>query len=466
MVIKKSFLKEYSSLIKEYTSNIKKAYSISKNNYSSEYVFKNIPLIEYSLAIAKKLNVYDENIIITAVLYNPYKYEINIKSAGFPKIIRKISKDYYFINFYDLIHNYDIPPKKIKKMIVQSFFKIEAVILLFGEALVILDYFPKIKDEKFKTRFLDVIEQAIFPLAYQLGMQNFKEEFLEKLMALKYKESFNKTYKEVTKKYPVEKLNTLKETVINFLKNKGHKPVTYNYRYKSPGSLYQKIFIRKEKNHLLEVLDIYALRLIYNSRKECYKALQAIKDNFEVIENKDVKIRDFIKYPKENGYQSIHLNIMLNGYPFEIQIRTIDMHNNAEFGVSAHFHYKNIEFSEKDSRLINFLKENNMLTKPKDVSYIDYIVVYTQTNQEMVIPKKSTLLDFAFILHTDFAKFYDYAEVNDKIIANKGHILKNGDKIKIVRSKKVTLKKEDGEVLFVKKNKKKFSLLLKSILKN
>jgi len=460
-MIKNKFVKEYKELIKDYTSNIEKSYDLILENYSNKYIFKNIPLVEYSLAIAKKLNVYDENIIISSVLYNPYKYNLDIKKKGFPKIIRKISKDIYFINFYELINNYSISPIKIKNMIVQSFFKIEAIIITFGEALVILDYFPKIKDPDFKNRFLEIIEIAIFPLAYQLGMQNFKEEFLTQLMKLKYKDSFNKNYTELKKRYPLEKLNSLKETVINLLKNSGHKPITYNYRYKSPGSLFQKIFIRKEKKCIDDVLDIYALRLIYNSKKECYAALKFIKDNLDVIENKDIKVRDFIKHPKENGYQSIHLNIILDGFPLEIQIRTIDMHNNAEFGVSAHFHYKNIEFSEKDNRLINILKDKTLIEKPKDISYVDYISVYTQTNQEIVIPKKSTLLDFAFSLHSDFAKYFDYAEINGKIIKDKSHLLKNGDKIKIIKSKKVTIKENDIDYLFNKRNKKKFNLILK-----
>ena len=181
------------------------------------------------------------------------------------------------------------------------------------------------------------------------------------------------------------------------------------------------------------------------------------------IENEDVKIRDFIKNPKKNGYRSIHLNILLDGSPLEVQIRTIDMHNNAEFGVSAHFHYKNIDFSEKDHRLINILKEKSMVEKPIDGSYIDYISVFTQTDQEIVIPKKSTLLDFTFSLHSDFAKHFDFAEINGVVIKDKGYLLKNGDQIKIIRTKKTTLEEKDVLYLFDKRNKKKFNLLIKEI---
>ena len=451
--------KSYDSLIKEYTKNIKMAYEISKKEYKKKYVFDKIPLLEYSLAIAKKLNVYDENIIVSSILYNPYKYGLKLKPYGFSKNIRKICKDCYFLNFYELINNYDMDVKTIKNMIVQSFFKIESIIVLFGESLVILDYFPKIKDPTFKERFLDIVENAILPLSYQLGMQNVKEEILEQLMALKYKKDYNKICKFVSKKFPKENLEILKEIIIDHLKLKNHKPLKYAYRYKSPGSIYQKIYVTKHKKDIFEVLDIYALRLIYNTKKECYKALRIINNNFTVIEEQ--KIRDFIKEPKENGYQSIHLNILLDNYPLEIQIRTVDMHNNAEFGVSAHFHYKNIESSEKDSRLINILKQKTMVEKSRDKGYNDYILVYTITNQEMLIPKKSTILDFAFYLHTDFAKYFSYAEVNGKVIKNKSHILKNGDKIKIVRENRMNLSKKDLNNLFVTKNRRKLTNLLK-----
>ena len=462
MLKKNTFSKEYTYLIKEYTSNIKKAYSISKKKYKNIYVFEDVSLLEYSLKIATKLNVYDENVIVSSVLYNPYKYGVDLKKENFSKIIRKICKDYYFINFYELTNNPEIDSRKLKDMIVQSFFKIEAVIILFGEALVIADYFPKIKDEKFKERFLDIFEKTLLPLAYQLGMQNIKEEFLEKLMFLKYKDNFDFINNYILEHYPYKNLEVMKEIIINHLKSKNHKPINYNYRYKSPGSIYQKLFLRKEKSKISEILDVYALRLIYNTKKECYKALKYIQNNFTLIDTDEITIRDFIKNPKPNGYKSIHLNIMLNNYPLEIQIRTIDMHNNAEFGVSAHFHYKNIDYSEKDSRLIDYLKQKTIVKKQKDKSYKDYIYVYTQTNEEIIIPKKSTLFDFAFILHSYFAKFFNYAEVNGEIITDKGHLLKNGDKIKIIKSKKPTIKKEDINYLFVIKNRKKFNFILKN----
>ncbi len=463
IIINSSFSKEYSQLIKEYTSNINIAYNLSKKYYKDIYVFDNIPLVEYSLKIATKLVNYDEHIIVSAILYNPYKYGLDLKLNGFLKNVRKITKDYYFLNFYEISHNKNIDSKTIKNMVVQSFFKIESVILLFGEALVIYDYFPKIKNDAYKKRFLDILEFTILPLTYQLGMTNFKEEILEKLTYLKYKKKYKYICDYFKKNYPSKNLKIIKDIIIDYLKSNNQKPNNYYYRYKSLGSFYQKIYVKQEKQNFEDVLDIYALRLIYVTKKECYEVLNLIKDNFDVIENSSTKIRDFIKHPKENGYSSIHLNIILNDFPVEIQIRTIDMHNNAEFGVSAHFHYKNIEFSEKDKRLVTFLKKKTLLEKPKDKTYKDHVMVYTQTGESILVPKKSTIFDFAFYLHSDFAKFYDYAIINREIVVDKNYLLKNGDKIKIIRSKEITLKKEFLNFIFVKKNKKKFALLLKNI---
>lgn len=455
------FSKEYTRLIDEYTYNIRKAHFLTNKYYKDCFLFKDISLKEYSLNIAKTLNEYDEKVIVSSVLYNPYKYSIDLKKEGFSKDIRKICKDVYFLNFYQLCLNQDIPLIKIKEMIINSFFKVEALIILFGEALTILDYFPKIKDSSFKERFFKIVQEVLIPIAYQLGMHNFKEKLLEKLMYLKYKDEFNNICKYLEEKYPIKNTDVLKEIIIDFLKSKNFKPLKYNYRYKSPGSFYQKIHVRNKS--VDNILDVYAIRLIYDTKKECYKALDLFLNNFSFIENNNQLVRDYIKFPKKNGYQSIHLNIFIDNFPVEIQIRTVDMHNNAEFGVSAHFHYKNIETSEKDSRLIKYLKEKNLVEKVKDKSYKDYIIVYTQTNQEMFLPKKSTVLDFAFFLHTDFAKYFNHAQVNGEIIKDKGYVLKNGDKIKIIRSKESKINKDDINFLFVKNNKKKFNSIFKNL---
>jgi GTP diphosphokinase / guanosine-3',5'-bis(diphosphate) 3'-diphosphatase len=455
------FLKEYNRLIEEYTYNIRKAHILTNKHYKDFFVFENIPLKEYSLNIAKTLNEYDEKVIVSSILYNPYKYSLDLKKKGFIKDIRKICKDVYFLNFYQLSLNQEIPIQKIKEMIINSFFKIESIIIIFGEALTILDYFLKIKDNSFKERFFQIVQDVLIPIAYQLGMHNFKEKLLEKLMSLKYKTEFKKICKYLEEKYPVKNTDILKEIIIDFLKNKNFKPLKYNYRYKSPGSFYQKIHVRKKS--IENILDVYAIRLIYNTKKECYKALDLFLNNFNIIENENKLVRDYIKHPKKNGYQSIHLNIYIDNYPVEIQIRTADMHNNAEFGVSAHFHYKNIESSQKDFRLIKYLKEKNIVEKIKDASYKDYVVIYSQTNEEFFIPKKATLLDFAFYLHTDFAKYFDHAQINGEIIKDKSYVLKNGDKIKIIRSKKISLNKEDINFIFVKNNRKKFNFILKEL---
>ncbi|MDD3178114.1 MAG: TGS domain-containing protein [Candidatus ainarchaeum sp.] len=444
------YQKEYLKIIQEYTSNIYKAYKISKKIYSSKKIF-GINQFRYVLKITEYLTDYDENIIICALLYNPYQYNICLKKENyFPKDIRKICKDYYFFNFIYLISNKDISFDEIKEIIIKSFFKIEAVLVVFAECLAILYFIDKIKINYFKKRFLDVIEFSIIPLTNQLGLYNFKDLLLNKLIYIKSKNKFEETKKYLLDKYPIENLKPFKDIIIDFLKKENLKPIRYSYRYKSVGSFYEKIYLSR-KISIDKVFDVYAIRLIYDTKKYCYLVLNKIKKKFKEFPNS--KVNDFIKNPKENGYQSIHIRIEINNYPIEIQIRTIEMNNTAEFGIAAHFHYKHIssKIDLKDKKLINFLKNKNNISK-RDKNYNDYISVFTPSREKIDIPKKSTILDFAFYLHSDFAKYFSYAIIDSEKIFNKNYLLKNYQTIKIIKSNKFSLCKQDIDNLFVDKN--------------
>ena len=452
--------KKYNQLISKYTTEISKAYNLSCELYGKQKVFENIPKIDYVLNISINLVEYDEDIIIAGILYNPYLESINLKNYNLNKNIRKICKDTYFINFFDLLNNYDISEEKIKEYIIQSFFKIESVLIVFGEVITILDYLDKIRDDKFKKRFLNIVEKSIIPLAYQLGVYNLKDKILNKLIQIKYPKRFLNVENYLKINFPEKNLEIFKEIIIDYLKLRNLKPLFYEYRYKSIGSFYQKIYVNRLVS-IDQITDVYALRVIFENKKDCYKALNLLKNNFLLYNS---RITDLIKNPKKNGYQSIHLRLNIDNYPIEIQIRTAEMHNNAIYGVSSHFHYKNIsELSLKESKILEYLKSETSVSVNKSADYRDYITVFTATNQKIIIPKKATIFDFAFYLHTNFVKYFDYAIINDVVVKNKNHWLKNGDKITIIRSKKITLDVDDKKYLFVKKNKKQFNLVLNKI---
>lgn len=452
--------KIYTKLIAEYTSEINKAFNLSCKLYNNKKIFGNIDKIDYVLNISRNLTDYDEEIIIAGLLYNPYLESINLKHHCFNKNVRKICKDTYFINFFSLLNNYNISEEEIKEYIIQPFYKIESVLIVFGEVITILDYLDKIKDQKYKKRFLNIVEKSIIPLAYQLGVYNIKDKILNKLIEIKYPKKFLNIKKYLEKNFPKNNLEIFKEIIIDYLKSRSLKPLFYEYRYKSAGSFYQKVYVNRLVT-IDNITDVYALRLIFETKKDCYKALNLIKNNFLLYNS---RITDMIKNPKKNGYQSIHLRLNINGYPVEVQIRTAEMHNNAIYGVSSHFHYKNIsELSLKESKILDYLKSETSLSVNKSSDYKDYITVFTTTNQKIVVPKKATIFDFAFYLHTTFVMYFDYAIVNGVAIRNKNYLLKNGDEITIVRSRKITLEADDRKYLFVNKNKKQFNLVLNKV---
>lgn len=450
--------KNYLRLIRGYTSDIYKAYKISKKVYSSNKIFE-INLLKFILKSTEYLTDYDEKIIISSILFNPYEFDISLKDKNyFPKDIRKICKDYYFFNFFGLILEKKISAEKLKELIIKSFFKIEAVLIVFAQSLAILDFYNKIKDDSFKLYFLEIIEFGLIPLSHELGLYNLKDLLLNKFISIKDKKGFNDCRKYLYTNFPIDNLKPLKDLIINYLKKQNLKPLRYAYRYKSVGSFYDKVYLSR-KIPLEKVYDIYAIRLIYETKKDCYNVLNHLKSNFKMFSNS--QISDFIKNPKENGYQSLHIRVDLNGFPFEIQIRTVEMNNNAEFGVAAHFHYKEVSstIDSRDKKLINFLKSKNLIKK-KDKNYKDYITVFTPSKETYDIPKKSTLLDFAFIMHSDFAKYFSYAIVDSKKINNKNYLLKNYQTIKFYKSRNITLEKNDVNNLFLDKNIKELKKII------
>lgn len=450
-----NFSKLYSDIIQSYTSNIKDAYVLVKNDFSKKKIF-GIPLLEYSLNMASNLVDYDEKIIISAILYNPYEFNLDI--SKYPKDIRKICKDYYFFNFQKLLHDSSINPDDVKDILINTFYKPESVLLVFSEVITIMNFWKRIKNKKFKSRFLKIFEKSIVPLCIELGMYDFRDKLLTKFFSINHKKKFNDLNKFVNKKYPPKNLEIFKNNLISFLKSNNLKPDFYTYRYKNIGSFYEKAYMSR-KVDINKIFDVYAIRLIYSTKKKCYNSLNLIKDNYQLYPK--TKVSDYIKHPKPNGYQSIHMKILMDDYPFEVQIRTLEMDNSALYGVAAHFHYKNSLANIKNDKIISVLKEKNKSKIKDNAKMFDFITVVSSINEKYTIPKKSTLLDFAIIIHTDFAEHFDYALIDGKKVTAKNYLLKNYNKIKLFKTSKNTLKEDDLNNVFLTKNKRIIRQLLK-----
>ena len=192
-----------------------------------------------------------------------------------------------------------------------------------------------------------------------------------------------------------------------------------------------------------EIHDLIALRIVVNTKQDCYLALGALHELWKPIPG---EFDDYIANPKESMYQSIHSTVMcLDSYPVEIQIRTKEMHNTAEMGIAAHWQYK--DGSDEDSGYLNKLNWFRNLIDwqielPEDENYIDSvktdlskerIYCYTPAGDIKSIPEGSTPIDFAYEVHTELGNEVNSALINGQIVPLNATI-SNGDSVEIIKS--------------------------------
>ena len=300
-------------------------------------------------------------------------------------------------------------------------------------------------DEESILRISQETMEIFAPLAHRLGIWDFKW----KLEDESFKYLFPKSYKEIAnlisskrkerEKYATRSIRMLEETLA-----KSSIQCVVEGRVKHLYSIFKKI----EKYSTLgkrfdEIHDLIALRIVVNTKQDCYLALGALHELWKPIPG---EFDDYIANPKESMYQSIHSTVMcLDSYPVEIQIRTKEMHNTAEMGIAAHWQYK--DASDEDSGYLNKLNWFRNLIDwqielPEDENYIDSvktdlskerIYCYTPAGDIKSIPEGSTPIDFAYEVHTELGNEVNSALINGQVVPLNATI-SNGDSVEIIKS--------------------------------
>ena len=300
-------------------------------------------------------------------------------------------------------------------------------------------------DEESISRIAQETMEIFAPLAHRLGMWDFKwkleDESFKYLLPNSYKEiaSLVSSKRKEREKYASRAIKLLEDAL-----TKSSIQFVVKGRVKHLYSIFKKI----EKYSMLgkrfdEIHDLTALRIIVNSKVDCYKALGTLHELWKPIPG---EFDDYIANPKESMYQSIHSTVMcLDSYPVEIQIRTKDMHNTAEMGIAAHWQYK--DESKYDNGYMNKLNWFRNLIDwqieiPEDDNYIDSvktdlskerIYCYTPAGDIKSIPEGSTPIDFAYELHTELGNEVSSALINGLHVPLNATI-SNGDSVEIIKS--------------------------------
>ena len=294
--------------------------------------------------------------------------------------------------------------------------------------------------EKQRSKSLETME-IYAPLAHRLGMQKIKWELED--TSLKYLDPVG--YEEISKQLDEKEaenaqlMASIREKIENRLRENGIKFQIYG-RVKHIYSIYRKMY--SQNKTLDEVYDLYAFRVIVDDIADCYNVLGHIHDLFNLVPG---RFKDYISTPKPNGYQSLHTTVIgSEGIPFEVQIRTAQMHHTAEYGIAAHWKYKEgIQSAggEEQFEWVRRLLENQQDSEAEDFisslkidMFDDEVFVFTPRGEVISLPAGSTPIDFAYAIHSEVGNHMVGAKVNHRIV-NYDTILQNGDIVEVITSK-------------------------------
>ena len=454
---------------KEETKIIRKAFNLAVNAHRNDRRKSGEPYIFHPLAVARICG--DEiglgSISIVCALMHDTVEDTSITLSDIEKIfghkvksiidgLTKISGEFDFTS--------SSQAENFKKMFLTIPDDVRVILIKLADRLHNMRTLDSMKESK-KLKIASETSYLYAPLAHRLGLFSIKTE----LEDLSFKFTYPNEYSSITKK--LQKTKAVRERFIQkfslpIKKELDKQGFKYQLKARTKGipSIYRKT---QEKGvDFEEIFDVFAIRIILDSKDEkadCWKVYSIVTDFY--IPNPE-RLRDWISYPKQNGYESLHTTVMSpTGKWVEVQIRTERMDVVAEKGLAAHWKYK--EKTENDTRLdkwisdIREIMENRskntteFLDEFKNNLYSDEIYVFTPKGDLFPLPLKSTALDFAFSVHSDVGAKCIGAKVNSKLVPL-SYVLKSGDQIEILTSKNQIPK--EGWLDFVITSKAKYKI--------
>ncbi len=426
-----------------------KAYEIALRLHEGQFRKSGEPYIIHPIAVAKILAGFgmDNETVIAGLLHDVVEDTEYTREQLVNDFDEKIAA---LVDGVTKLGNisYDASSEKIqaenfRKMFLAMSKDIRVLIIKLADRLHnmrTLEYMPT---NKRASKAMETLE-IYAPLAGRLGMFSIKFELEDLALKFLHPIEYKKLSDAVTlKKEKYEQdVETLISEISSELKQAGIQGEVKG-RNKHLYSIYRKMVIQKKE--LDEIFDLLAVRILVGSVKDCYAALGLVHTRWTPIPG---RFKDYIAMPKPNMYQSLHTTVLGdNGEPFEIQIRTYEMHRIAEYGIAAHWKYKEGKVSgkedESEQKLAWVRQALEMQNEADDsVEFLEnlkmdlfdnQVFVFTPGGDVMELPADSTPLDFAFKIHTDVGVRCVGAKVNGKMVTIDHH-LNNGDIVEIVTS--------------------------------
>ncbi|HWT75058.1 MAG TPA: bifunctional (p)ppGpp synthetase/guanosine-3',5'-bis(diphosphate) 3'-pyrophosphohydrolase [Mobilitalea sp.] len=430
---------------------VEKAYHIADNAHKDQLRKSGEPYIIHPLCVANILaeleldkesiiagilhDVVEDTVLTTDQISAMFSDEIALLVDGVTKLTQ--------LNMDKI----ELQAENLRKMFLAMAKDIRVILIKLADRLHNMRTLKYMAPEKQKEKARETMD-IYAPIAQRLGISKIKIELDD--LSLKYLEP--EVYKDLSEKIATKKserqayIDSIVQEVKEHIDEAGI-PAKIDGRIKHFFSIYKKMV--NQNKTLEQIYDLFAVRIVVDSVKDCYAALGVIHEMYKPIPG---RFKDYIAMPKPNMYQSLHTTLIgPKGAPFEIQIRTYDMHRTAEYGIAAHWKYK--EGQDGKSGTANSEEEKlawlrQVLEWQKDMSdnkeflslikndfdlFSDSVYAFTPTGDVKTLPAGSNPIDFAYAIHSAVGNKMVGARVNGKLVPI-DYVIQNGDRIEIMTS--------------------------------
>ena len=428
-------------------ARIRAAFEYANNHHGPQLRKSGEPYIIHPIAVAEIINELelDQDSIVAALLHDciedtdsTHDDIARLFGAQVAELVEGVTK----LTRMQYTSREDEQMENLRKMFMAMAKDVRVILIKLCDRLHNMRTLQYQSDVKQKEKALETME-VYAPIAHRLGMQKLKWELED--LSLEYLDpvGFHDVKEELEKITTLHAgfLDNMQDHIEARLAEEGVQCKVYG-RLKHIYSIYRKMY--SQSKTLNEIFDLYAFRVIVDDIPACYNVLGCIHDMFKPVLG---RFKDYIGTPKPNGYQSLHTTVVgRNGIPFEVQIRTWKMHQTAEYGVAAHWKYKqglaNQKLgTERDFEWVRKLLESQQDTDPDEFVrtlrvdlFADEVFVFTPNGDVKSLPAGATPIDFAYAIHSAIGNSMTGARVNGRIVTFETP-LKNGDIVEIITSK-------------------------------
>ena len=433
-------------------SMIEKAYRIARDAHRDQKRKSGEPYIIHPLCVAIILAdlELDKESIVAGILHDVVEDTVmtldEITEDFGPEVALLVDGVTKLTQLSWSMDKVEIQAENLRKMFLAMAKDIRVILIKLADRLHNMRTLQFMRPEKQREKARETMD-IYAPIAHRLGISKIKVELDD--LSLKYLKP--DVYGDLEEKISLSKearkefVNGIVEEVKNHMEDSGIR-ATVDGRVKHFFSIYKKMI--KQDKTLEQIYDVFAVRIIVDSVKDCYGALGVIHELYKPIPG---RFKDYIAMPKPNMYQSLHTTLIgSNGQPFEIQIRTHEMHRTAEFGIAAHWKYKEsgsgtVAAGDEEAKLswlrqilewqrdMSDNKEFLSLIKSDLDLFSDSVYCFTPTGDVKALPSGSTPIDFAYSIHSAVGNKMVGARGNGKLV-NIDYVLQNGDRIEVITS--------------------------------